>query len=387
METKRVFFAAGSRAEYGIVRRYLNLLNNDDSIKLEILVTGSLLSSEYGSQVDLIEQDGFEIGLRVVLPVDSTSNASVINAMSVALREFGYYFESTRPDLLIILGDRYEMMSVALAASMQRIKILHIHGGEATYANYDEFIRHSITKMSHYHFTATEEYRNRVIQLGEDPKRVYNLGALGAENCKLIDIDNVPDNIIKLDNKTYCVVLFHPETLSGNSELEQITELLEAFKLADSYKYIFIGSNADTHSGIIRGSIKKFVEVHPDAYYFENLHSDAYHYLLKHSLCLIGNSSSGIIEAPSLGIFTINIGDRQKGRIRGNNVIDIECNREAIVRAIVLVMNKKLEKINNPYYKNNSAVLYYTTTVNLLNRAAFNGNQNKEFYNLNFSAT
>ena len=210
------------------------------------------------------------------------------------------------------------MLSVAIAAAMQKIPILHVHGGEATFANYDEFIRHSITKMSLYHYTATDEYRKRVIQLGEQPERVFYLGALGAENCLEIDLKNVPDSVTNLQERQYFVVLFHPETLTAENPLVQIEQVLAAVEEHREYQYVFLGTNADTHSDIIRKRVKEFVESKKNAVYFENLHTDAYHYLLKHSIALVGNSSSGIIEAPSLGIYTINIGNRQDGRVRGN---------------------------------------------------------------------
>lgn len=177
----RVAYATGSRADYGIVKKFLGLLDKDKDIEFSVLVTGSHLEDKFGHSVDIIRQDGFKIDLEIPLNIENDSNANVMHCMASALDCFGNYFENNKFDLLIILGDRYEMMAVAIAAAMQRIPILHLHGGEVTYGNYDEFIRHSITKMSQYHFTSTEVYRKRVIQLGEDPKRVFYLGALGAE--------------------------------------------------------------------------------------------------------------------------------------------------------------------------------------------------------------
>ena len=175
-----VAYATGSRADYGIVRRYLKKLSDDNDINLSILVTGAHLDDRFGYSVHIIESDGFKIGLRVPLSIDNSTTSGVVHSMSIALSEFGAYFEKTKYDLLIILGDRYEMMAVATAAAMQRIPILHLHGGESTYGNYDEFLRHCITKMSTYHFASTEKYRKRIIQMGESPDRVFNLGALGA---------------------------------------------------------------------------------------------------------------------------------------------------------------------------------------------------------------
>ncbi len=380
---KKIAFVTGSRADYGIMRRYLELLNQDNDIDLKILVTGALLSETYGKQVKLIYKDGFEIGAEIAVDLDSSSNQMVLHTMAQAMEKFADHFADNLYDLLIILGDRYEMLSVATAAAMQRIPILHIHGGEATYGNYDEFIRHAITKMSLYHFTATEEYRKRVIQLGEEPDRVFYLGALGAENCMYIDEDNVPDCVKKLPAKKYFVVLFHPETLTNRSTLEQINELLAAISNLEDYQFVFLGTNADTHSDIIRNTVQQFVEKHENALYFENLHTDAYHYLLKQGICLIGNSSSGIIEAPSLGIYTVNIGDRQKGRVRGNSVRDVKCTTADIQGAIeeVLIQDKTI-KLMNPYFKDSSAELYYGCTKEILKRSVRNVSEPKIFYDL-----
>ena len=194
----KIAFVTGSRADYGIMRRFLSLMNQDSEIELDILVTGALLSDTYAHQVDMIYKDGFNVKAEIEVPLDSTSNAKILHTMAVTLDKFAVFFDENKYDLLIILGDRYEMLSVAEAAAMQRIPILHIHGGEATFGNYDEFIRHAITKMSVYHFTATEEYRKRVIQLGENPNCVFNLGALGAENCLFIDEKNIPEDVKNL---------------------------------------------------------------------------------------------------------------------------------------------------------------------------------------------
>lgn len=380
----KIAFVTGSRADYGIVRRYLSLLNQDSAIQLSILVTGALLDEQFGKQVSLIENDGFFIEKKFPIPIDSSSNGAIIRNMAETLKQFGDYFELHHYDILIMLGDRYEILPVAIAAAMHQIRILHIHGGEATYGNYDEFIRHAITKMSRFHFTSTEIYRKRVIQLGENPSHVFNLGALGAENCCFINNENVPPEVQVLPNKYYFVVLFHPETLTDGSTLMQIRELLNAISKCPSYYFVFLGSNADTHSDIIRKQVYKFIKNNKNCQYFENLHTDAYHYLLKHSICLIGNSSSGIIEAPSLGIYTINIGERQGGRVRGNSVIDIPCQEVEIVNAI-----NKVLKIHttiyptNPYYQQNTANRYYMKTKEIISWIN-NGLENspKIFYDL-----
>ena len=366
----KVAYATGSRADYGIVKNYLKLLNQDQEIDFSVLVTGSHLENKFGHSVDIIKQDGFKIELEVLLNIENSSNANVIHCMSVALDSFGKYFEEQKYDLLIILGDRYEMMAVAIAAAMQRIPILHLHGGEVTYGNYDEFIRHSITKMSQYHFTSTEVYRRRVIQLGEDPKRVFYLGALGAENCCKIDEKKVVEKVKMLLAHKYWVVAFHPETLTDIDVEHQVGEVLAALeKNNDGCDIIFMGTNADTKSDIIRSTWIDYVQQHNNAYYYENLNVDSFLYLVKNSIALIGNSSSGIIETPSLGRYTINIGDRQKGREHGNSVIDVVCNRTEIYHAMEEVKRKidENEKITNPYYVKDTAENYYEKTKDILN--------------------
>lgn len=381
----KIAFVTGSRADYGIMRRFLSLMNQDSEINLDILVTGALLSNTYGHQVDLIYNDGFNVKAEIEVPLDSSSNVKILHTMAITLDKFAEFFDKNKYDILIILGDRYEMLSVAEAAAMQRIPILHIHGGEATFGNYDEFIRHAITKMSLYHFAATEEYRNRIIQLGEAPERVFNLGALGAENCLFIDETNVPEDVKKLSSKKYFVVLFHPETLTNINVAEQMKNLLDSInEFIGEYKFVFLGTNADTNSGIIRSMVKDFVLNNEDAIYYENLHTDAYHYLVKNSICLIGNSSSGIIEAPSLGVYTINIGDRQKGRVRGNSVIDVKCQQLLIEAAInkVISIYKTIEPVN-PYYQKDSANKYYLCIKDILRDLSVNKDNLKIFYDLN----
>ncbi len=382
-DRKRVGFVTGSRADYGIMRNFLKLLDEDGNILLDIITTGALLSEKYGRQVGLIYKDGFHVSAEIGLTLDSSSNEKVLFTMSEALGKFAAYFNDNPYDLLLILGDRYEMLPAALAAAMQRIPILHIHGGEATYGNYDEFIRHAITKMSRYHFTSTEVYRERVIQLGENPGNVFNLGALGAENCLRMDEENVTGEVKRLEKGQYFVILFHPETLTGTDVVQQGREILMALENYPDYKLVFIGVNADTDSDLIREMVSGFVASHKNAVYFENLHTDAYHYLLKHGICLVGNSSSGIIEAPSLGISTVNIGNRQKGRVRGESVMDVGWDAAEIKAA----MDKTIKKCGcigqgNPYFQENAARNYYRKTLELLSRVEEDRKEPKEFYDL-----
>ena len=380
----RVAYATGSRADYGIVTRYLKLLNEDPDIQLDILVTGSHLEDKYGKSIKQIVDDGFNIAFKADINLKDNDSIGVINSMSTALQSFGKYFAENKFDLVIILGDRYEMLSVAIAAAMNRRPILHIHGGEVTYGNYDEFIRHSITKMSTYHFTSTLKYRNRVIQLGEEPERVFYLGALGAENCLTIDDRLVKQRVRDLPRKEYFLVAFHPETITKASAKEQVTELIGALEmLINKYCIVLMGTNADTGSSEIRKAFLEFNDKHQNAIYIENVNVDSYLYLMKNAIAIIGNSSSGIIEAPSLKTYTINIGDRQAGRERANSVIDVECNRMSILQAVDMVKEKSKKdfKIDNPYYKENSAAYYYKKTREILLKE---GDTVKKFYDVEF---
>ena len=384
MENKqyKVTFATGSRADYGIVRNYIKKLNDDPNIDFSILATGALLDESFGHAIDIVKQDGFKIDYECPYTIKSDKLSDTTHIMAEVLDKFGNYFEDHKYDLVIILGDRYEIYSVSIAAAMHHLPILHIHGGEVTLSNYDEFIRHSITKMSRFHFTSTEEYRNRVIQLGEDPETVFYLGALGAENCLAIDINNVSEEVKNLPDKKTFTVLYHPETLNDQDPVIQIQQVLEAVKpFVGEYEFCFIGSNADTKSDGIKKMVKQFCEDNEHTHYFENLHPDGYHALVKKSIALIGNSSSGIIEVPSLGAWTVNIGNRQTGRVKGNSIIDVPCSCENITVGIQKTIDNLRKDIINPYFVDNSSLLYYNKTKSILSA---NIDKYKNFYDLNF---
>ncbi len=364
----KIAYATGSRADYGIVRNYLSYLNSDKDIDFSVLVTGSHMDERFGKTVSIIEDDGFKIDLKVDLHIDTKSTSAILNSMSIAIKEFGCYFEACKYDLLIILGDRYEMLAVAQAAAMQKIPILHLHGGEITYGNYDEFIRHCITKMSRYHFASTEAYKNRIIQMGEKPETVFNMGALGAENCTNINENTVIEEVKRLPQKQYFVVAFHPETLTNIDLAEQVEIVINSIEtVLDKYDIVLIGTNADTKSEIIRNRWLNFAK-QKGVHYFESLNTDSYLYLVKNAVCLVGNSSSGIIEAPSLGAYSVNIGDRQKGRVHGQSVIDVGCNEASVTSAINEVMGclTRNTAFVNPYYQPDTAKRCYQKTKELL---------------------
>ena len=354
---KSLLYVTGSRAEYGIMKRLLLDLKKDKEIDLSIIATGMHCDENYGNTYKIIEEDGFEIDKLINLYIDTSNNENILNSMSICQSEFGKIFQESDYDAVMVLGDRYEIFSVAIAAAMHNLPIIHLHGGEKTLGNYDEFIRHSITKMSKLHLASTDEYRNRIIQMGEHPETTYNIGALGAENVMLMDLpskDILEHRFGKL-KKPYFMVVFHPETLTKISVEVQFNELLLALNnFIKDYDFFFVGSNSDTGSDKIKKKTLEFCNL-TKSKYFTSVQTEEYLALNKYSQGLIGNSSSGLIEIPSLKIPTINIGDRQKGRVRGQTVIDSICDKSSIIEAINYSQSKQFNEIAessvNPYYK------------------------------------
>ncbi len=381
---KKLLYVSGSRAEYGIMKRLLKKLDEDGEISLDIVVTGMHLLKEYGETYKEVEKE-FKITKKVNIEISNKNNYEILHSMSIAMEEFSKYFRDNSYDALILLGDRYEILPVAITAAFNNIPIIHIHGGEKTLGNYDEFIRHSITKMSKLHLVATEEYRKRVIQLGESPNTVKNLGSLGVANIlemKLLNKKELED-IIEEIKKPYYVVLFHPETISEISLEEQTNNLIEALsKFREKYDFIFIGSNSDTGSDKIQKIIQKFVKEN-NYKRFVSLQNFEYFSLLKYSEGLIGNSSSGIIEVPSLKVATINIDNRQLGRAKGKTIIDCDSSVLGIEKAIIKSQTSDYQNLLknsiNPYYQKNSLEKYYQEIKKFLK----NDNKYlKDFYDL-----
>ncbi|MDT9464806.1 UDP-N-acetylglucosamine 2-epimerase [Escherichia coli] len=384
---KKILYVTGSRAEYGIMKRLLQQLKEDDSIDLSIVATGMHCDKKYGMTYKVIENDGFRVDKIIDIEINNDTNAEIIKTMSRCLSEFGIYFQDNKFDAVMILGDRYEIMSVALAAAMHNLPIIHFHGGEKTLGNYDEFIRHSITKMSSLHLASTHEYRKRIIQMGEHPSNVYDIGALGAENSLLLTLP--PKDVLEQKfgglSKPYFVVVFHPETLSGVSPEIQVQSLLKSLhSFIKKYNFVFIGSNSDTGSDKITQKIKNFCKEN-NTTYFVSILPEEYLALCKYSQGLIGNSSSGLIEVPSLGVPTVNIGDRQKGRVHGTTVINCECSTEGISEAIKKCLDEHyingIKNAVNPYYKHNVMNNAYKHIKEFL---LSNHEQYKDFYDVSF---
>lgn len=360
---KRIGIMTGTRAEYGLLKSLMQEINKDNDLELYLIVSGMHLSPEFGMTYKEIEEDGFEINAKVEMLLSSDSPAGISKSIGLGVIGFADEFQRADLDMLILLGDRYEALSAAISAMVMRIPIAHLHGGELTEGAIDEGIRHSITKMSYLHFTSTEQYRNRVIQLGENPERVFYVGALGVENIKKINLmtkEELEKSIhFEIDENTV-VVTYHPVTLENNTVEEQFLNLLEVLDRNPKIRMIFTKANADTNGRIVNELIDKYAAQNSErACAFMSLGQKRYLSALKYCRIVIGNSSSGIIEAPSFGKPIINIGDRQKGRICADSVINCGYTQQEIQQAMETALTEEFENkarnCRNPYEKENTA--------------------------------
>ena len=360
---KRIGIMTGTRAEYGLLKSLMQEINKDNDLELYLIVSGMHLSPEFGMTYKEIEEDGFEINAKVEMLLSSDSPAGISKSIGLGVIGFADEFQRADLDMLILLGDRYEALAAAVAAMIMRIPISHLHGGELTEGLIDEGIRHSITKMSYLHFTSTEEYRRRVIQLGENPERVFCVGAIGVENIKKINLmtkEELERSIhFEIDENTV-IVTYHPVTLENNTVEEQFLNLLEVLDRNPKIRMIFTKANADTNGRIVNELIDKYTAQNSErACAFMSLGQKRYLSALKYCRIVIGNSSSGIIEAPSFGKPIINIGDRQKGRICADSVINCGYTQQEIQQAMETALTKEFENkasnCRNPYEKENTA--------------------------------
>lgn len=360
---KRIGIMTGTRAEYGLLKPLMQEINKDNDLELYLIVSGMHLSPEFGMTYKEIEEDGFEINAKVEMLLSSDSPVGISKSIGLGVIGFADEFQRADLDMLILLGDRYEALSAAISAMVMRIPIAHLHGGELTEGAIDEGIRHSITKMSYLHFTSTEQYRNRVIQLGENPERVFYVGALGVENIKKINLmtkEELERSIhFEIDENTV-VVTYHPVTLENNTVEEQFLNLLKVLDRNPKIRMIFTKANADTNGRIVNELIDKYAAQNSErACAFMSLGQKRYLSALKYCRIVIGNSSSGIIEAPSFGKPIINIGDRQKGRICADSVINCGYTQQEIQRAMETALTEEFENkarnCRNPYEKENTA--------------------------------
>lgn len=383
----KICVVTGTRAEYGLLYWTIKKLLSDKYFQVQLCVTGMHLSPEFGLTYKQIENDGIKINKKVEMLLSSDSALGVSKSIGLGVIGFADAFSELKPDLVLLLGDRFEIFSAATAAMIAKIPIAHCHGGEATEGLIDEPIRHSITKMSHLHFTSTEEYRKRVIQLGEQPSRVFNVGALGIENINKLKLLNKLDfeNSIgfKLLKYTF-LITFHPVTLEKSTAEEQFKNLLSALKNFSNTTIIFTMPNADNDGRVIIDLIKDFVANNKSiSVAFTSLGQLRYLSAIKHADVVIGNSSSGLIEVPSFKKPTINIGDRQRGRVFGSSVINCRPNKKDIIDSITYALSdkfkQKLIKSVNPYGQKNSSI----EIVRILKKIPVDDDfVKKRFYNL-----
>ncbi len=387
MSSFKLCVVTGSRAEYHLLSPLLRRLSEDEDIELLIAVTGSHLSEAYGLTYQDIEADGFVIDGRIQILEEKDDVGAINRAIARAITGFSEYFQKAKPDAVLILGDRYELLGVATAAMNLRIPLIHLHGGETTEGAVDEAIRHSLTKMSYLHFTSCEDYRRRVIQLGEDPKRVFNVGALGVENilnCELLSREGFYQSIDKDLGEHFAVITFHPVTLEEDTAAEQVNELFAAIKQFPELSFLFTKSNADSGGLVVNREIDRFVGASNNAYAVTSLGLKRYLSALSLADMVIGNSSSGIIETPSFGVPTVNIGNRQKGRIQAANIINCEPEQKSIEQAMKKALSPQFvttaHDAKNPYGDGRTS----ENIVRILKESLFDQKANlmKKFYDI-----
>ncbi len=354
---RKICVVTGTRAEYGLLRWIIKGIKNSLSLELQLIVTGMHLSPEFGLTIKEILNDGHYVDKKVEMLLSSDSSVGICKSIGLGIIGFADALNELDPDILIVLGDRFEIFSAAIGAMSSRIPIAHIHGGESTEGLIDESIRHSITKMSHIHFVATNDYRKRVIQLGEDPEKVFNFGGLGIDSIKKLKLLSKNELEKKINFKfghKNLLVTFHPVTLEKGTCSNQMDELLNAIESQEETNVIFTLPNSDNEGRIIFRKIKNFCEKDISRYScYSSLGQLNYLSCLKYVDGVVGNSSSGLLEVPSFKIGTINIGDRQKGRLFGKSVIQCKADKNSIEKSINYLYSKEfkeiLKNIKNPY--------------------------------------
>ncbi|MBR4329902.1 MAG: UDP-N-acetylglucosamine 2-epimerase (hydrolyzing) [Candidatus Riflebacteria bacterium] len=353
---KTICIFTATRAEYGLLKAIIKALIADETFNIKVVATAAHLSPEFGMTYQEIEDDGIKIDRKIETLLSSDTPSAVSKSMGLTMIGFADYFAETKPDAFMVLGDRYEALAAVCAAFNARIPIIHLYGGDTTEGAADEAYRHSISKMSYLHFTSTEEYRKRVIQLGESPERVFEVGEIGIENAintRLLSLKELSKSLgIELSNN-FALGTFHPVTLENNSSEKQIKAILKALNKHKDMQFIFTKANADTNGRIINKILEDYCEKHERFYLFSSLGMLRYLSAIKHAKFVIGNSSSGLIEAPSYKIPTINIGDRQKGRLMASSVICCEPTQTDVEKAVEKALSPEFRKIAaktlNPY--------------------------------------
>ena len=382
---RKICVVTGTRAEYGLLRWVMEGIIQSPVLELQLIATGMHLSPEFGRTINLIEDDGFRVDRKVEMLLSSDTAVGITKSMGLGIIGFADALEELKPDLMLVLGDRYEIFCAASAAMIARIPIAHLHGGETTQGAFDEAIRHSITKMSHLHFVAAEEYRERVIQLGEEPERVFNAGGLGIDSILRLPLLTPEELETALDFKFHrrnLLITFHPVTLEQNTCAKQMDELLAALSELGNIGLIFTMPNADTGGRVLFRQIEDFCHLHSNAKAYTSLGQLRYLSCIQHFDGVVGNSSSGLTEVPSFKKGTINIGDRQLGRLRATSVINCEPDRQAITAALSHLFSDEfqhqLPATKSPYGNGGAS----EAVVRILEHQPLDNLLKKRFYNI-----
>lgn len=382
---RKVCIVTGSRSEYGLLRCLIKELYQDEEVDCRLIVTGSHLAPEFGLTWQEIVKDGFEIAKKVEILLSSDTRYGTCKSMGLAMIGIAEAMEALSPDIVVVLGDRFEIFATAAATMVCGYTLAHIDGGELTEGALDDSFRHCITKMAHLHFTATERYRQRVIQLGEMPERVYNVGGIHVDaikNIPLLDKKQMEAILgTPLSGKTICVT-YHPETLNSHEQESNVQALLEALRMLTDTKIIITLPNADPGSRAIIERIQDFGSQNANVHIFESLGHTRYLSLLQYVDAVVGNSSSGVVEAPLFRIGSVNIGDRQKGRVGGESVINVPPEKESIYQAIRRVQSAEfkagLKSLTHPYGTGGAVI----RIKDILKQVKLEGLTRKRFYDL-----
>ena len=383
---RKICVITGTRAEYGLLYWLMKSVQDDTKLELQIVATGMHLSPEFGMTYREIEKDGFNIDRKVEMLLSADTTTAISKSTGLGMIGFADAFADLKPDIIVVLGDRFEILAASLAAFFARIPIGHIGGGEKTVGAFDDAIRHSITKMSWWHFTSTEEYQKRIVQLGENPACVFTVGGLGADSIRksqLLSKKELSRAIAFEFGQKNLLITFHPVTLENETSKKNFQFLLDALVELSDTNIIFTAPNADTDGRVIKKMIDNFVSTHKEkTTSYTSMGRLNYHSALQFVDGVVGNSSSGLAEAPMFKIGTINIGDRQKGRIKAESVIDCNPDKKSISKAIEELYSKdfrkKLKTVKNPYVSGNAT----EKILNVLKTAPIPNELKKEFYDL-----
>ncbi|OOB79640.1 MAG: UDP-N-acetyl-D-glucosamine 2-epimerase, UDP-hydrolysing [Epulopiscium sp. Nuni2H_MBin001] len=355
---KKIMVVSGTRSEYGLLKHVLQKIETSNVLELQFVVTGTHLSDKFGNTIDEIRSDGINITAQIPMLLESDKTSAIATSMSIEMLHLSSIMERLKPDIVLIIGDRFEILTVATVATVMNIPIAHIAGGEISYGSTDEQIRHAITKMSHIHFAEAKEYADNIIKMGEESWRVHNVGALGIENIrhlKLLTMKELAKQGLKVNKKTTILTTYHATTLELDSLKEDVDQLLSAIEQLKDFDFIITYPNADNGGLYIIDRLTEFSKQHENITLVKSLGTLKYLSVMKHCALVLGNSSSALIEAPYLKKPVVNIGNRQKGRLMAENVVSVTNDTTSILDGVKLALDKDLSKIKNLYEYGNTS--------------------------------